>query len=326
MARKSLKERIDDSLLEMQEHQKRHDALLAQYNAQEEKARTHRLCKHGGYVEKHLLELKTLTDKQFYTYVEKVMQTPFATRILAELAAVGVIIAEATPANNTVQGGGTAVPKPAAATAQGNATPTPKPAAAAYRAAELLRSEYDGREHDYTRKRGVIHKEILLPEHAPPEYADRAVLWNAVEKSETPKNAQLAREIELSLPIELTREQNIALVCEFVQRQFVSAGMCADVCVHDAKKGNPHAHVMLTMRPIEPDGTWGAKSRKEYILDSRGERIKLPSGEFKTRKICSVDWNEHTKAEEWRAAWGDAVNAALETGSILNQTGRRLPT
>ena len=132
MARKTLKERIEDSLLEMQEHQKRHDALLAQFNAQEEKARVHRFCCRGGYVEKHLPELKTLTDKQFYTYVEKVMQTPFATRILAELAAVGVIIAEATHANNAVQGGGTAVPKPAAATAQGNATPTPKPAAAAH--------------------------------------------------------------------------------------------------------------------------------------------------------------------------------------------------
>ena len=185
-------------------------------------------------------------------------------------------------------------------------------AKSAYRAAELIKSDYDGREHDYTRKRGVIHKEILLPEHAPLEYADRAVLWNAVEKAEKNDNAQLARELELALPVELTREQNIELAREFVQRHFVSVGMCADVCVHYAKKNNPHAHVMLTMRPFNEDGEWGAKSRKEYILNSRGERIKLPSGEFKTRKICSIDWNEQTKAEEWRAAWSDAVNAALE--------------
>ncbi|MCL1852817.1 MAG: MobA/MobL family protein [Peptococcaceae bacterium] len=185
-------------------------------------------------------------------------------------------------------------------------------AKAAYRAAELLKSDYDGREHDYTRKRGVVHKEILLPDHAPAEYADRTVLWNAVEKSETIKNAQLARELELALPVELTKEQNIALAHEFVKQHFVSAGMCADICVHYAKKNNPHAHVMLTIRPLDEHGEWGAKSRKEYILDRNGERIKLPSGEFKTRKICTIDWNEHTKAEEWRSAWGDAVNSALE--------------
>ena len=185
-------------------------------------------------------------------------------------------------------------------------------AKAAYRAAESLTSEHDGATHDYTRKRGVVHKEILLPGHAPPEYADRSVLWNAVEKSETPKNAQLAREVELSLPIELSREQNIALVREYIKRNFVEKGMVADVCVHDTGEGNPHAHVMLTMRPIEPDGSWGAKSKKEYILDNNGECIKLKSGEFKTRKICTVDWNEQTKAEEWREAWSNAVNAALE--------------
>ena len=130
--RKTLKEKIEESLLEMQEHQKRHDLLLAQYNEQEEKARTHRLCKRGGDVEKQLPELKTLTDKQFYTYVEKVMQTPFASRILAELAAVGEVIAEATPTDNTAQGGGAAAPKPAVATAQGNVTTAPKPVAAAH--------------------------------------------------------------------------------------------------------------------------------------------------------------------------------------------------
>ena len=185
-------------------------------------------------------------------------------------------------------------------------------AKAAYRAAELLKSEYDGGEHDYTRKRGVVHTEILLPDHAPAEYTDRSTLWNAVERAETMKNAQLSREVELALPIELSKEQNIALAHEFVKRQFVEQGMCADICVHDTRKGNPHAHVMLTMRPIEKNGEWGAKSRKEYILDRCGERIKLKNGEYKTRKICTVDWNDQTKAEEWRAAWADAVNAALE--------------
>ena len=111
-------------------------------------------------------------------------------------------------------------------------------AAAAYRAGEAITNEYDGITHDYTRKGGIVHTEILLPDHAPAEFADRAVLWNAVEKIERYKTAQLAREIEIALPVELTREQNISLLRKYVMEQFVSAGMCADVCVHDKDDGN----------------------------------------------------------------------------------------
>jgi hypothetical protein len=152
----------------------------------------------------------------------------------------------------------------------------------------------------------------MLPENAPPEYTDRTILWNAVEKSEPNSNAQLAREIEVSLPVELTREQNISLAREYVKRHFVEQGMCADLCVHDTGVGNPHAHIMLTMRPFETNGMWGAKSKKEYILDNNGERIRLKNGEFKTRKICTIDWNDRDKAEVWRSAWANTVNAALE--------------
>ena len=120
-------------------------------------------------------------------------------------------------------------------------------AAAAYRAAEKIKNEYDGVTHDYTRKRGVIFKEIMLPEHAPPEYKDRAVLWNAVEKSERYCTAQLAREVEIALPVEFTELQNRAIVRSFVQKHFVDKGMCADICIHANKKGNPHAHIMLTL-------------------------------------------------------------------------------
>ena len=182
---------------------------------------------------------------------------------------------------------------------------------AAYRAGEKIKNEYDGQTHDYTRKPEIVYKEILLPDHAPREYADRAVLWNAVERVEKAKNAQLAREFELALPVELSREQNISLALEYVKKHFVSVGMCADVCIHDKGEGNPHAHVMLTLRPINEDGTWGAKSRKEYILDDKGERIRLKSGEYKSRKVNSVDWNEQTKAEEWRQGWADTVNKYL---------------
>ena len=196
-------------------------------------------------------------------------------------------------------------------------------AAAAYRAAEIIQSEYNGVTHDYTRKRGVVHTEILLPEYAPEEYSNRAVLWNAVEMSERNSNAQLAREIEISLPAELTQEQNIALAREYVQRNFVNKGMCADVCIHDKNDGNPHAHIMLTMRPFNEDGTWAAKSKKEYILDDNGDRIMLKSGAFKTRKIYTVDWNEQTKAEEWRSAWADTVNKYFEQNNIADRIDHR---
>ena len=111
-------------------------------------------------------------------------------------------------------------------------------AAAAYRAAEFIKNEYNGIASDYTHKGGVVHKEILLPENAPPEYADRAVLWNAVEMGERYKTAQLAREIEIALPSELTLEQNIALARRYVKENFVNVGMCADLCVHDKEDGN----------------------------------------------------------------------------------------
>ncbi len=185
-------------------------------------------------------------------------------------------------------------------------------AAAAYRAGELIKNERDGVTHDYTRKRGIIHTEILLPDNAPSECRDRAVLWNAVEKTERAHNAQLAREIEVALPKELTAIQHRILVRDYVKQNFVAAGMCADICIHDKGDGNPHAHIMLTLRPFEPSGAWGAKSKKEYILDANGERIRLPSGEYKSRKIPATDWNEQTKAEEWRAAWAETANLYLE--------------
>ena len=147
-------------------------------------------------------------------------------------------------------------------------------AAAAYRAGEKIANEYDGITHDYTRKGGVVHSEILLPTHAPTEYENRSVLWNAVEQIEKVKNSQLAREIEFALPVELTREQNILLIRDYVNQHFISVGMCADVCVHDKNDGNPHAHIMLTMRPFEPDGFWGNKQKKEYIFDKHGEKLR----------------------------------------------------
>ena len=185
-------------------------------------------------------------------------------------------------------------------------------AAAAYRAGEKITNDFDGETHDYTRKGGVVHTEILLPDHAPADFSDRAVLWNAVEKIEKAKNAQLARKIELALPAELTREQIISLVREYVKKHFVAAGMCADICVHDTGGGNPHAHVMLTMRPFEESGEWGAKQKKEYILDGDGNKIyDRKKRQYKCKSVPATDWNDQTKAEEWRAAWAQICNQHL---------------
>ena len=184
-------------------------------------------------------------------------------------------------------------------------------AAAAYRSGEKLTNEWDGLTHDYTKKGGVVHSEILLPAHAPPAFSDRSTLWNSVELSEKSNNAQLAREVEIALPVELSREEQTRLVREYCSSQFVSKGMIADFNLHDTVGGNPHAHILLTMRPLDEKGAWLPKSKKEYVLDENGERIRLPSGRYKTRKVDLVDWNNRENAEVWRRAWADLANEFL---------------
>ena len=119
-----------------------------------------------------------------------------------------------------------------------------------------MTNEWDGKIHDYTRKRGVVYTEIMLPENAPKEFLDRSALWNSVEMAEKSSDAQLAREIEIALPKELNREEQLKLIRAYVRDTFVNAGMCADFALHDKGDGNPHVHIMLTLRPLNPDGTW----------------------------------------------------------------------
>ena len=196
-------------------------------------------------------------------------------------------------------------------------------AVAAYRSGKKLTNQYDGIIHDYTRKGGITHTEILLPSHAPPEFSDRNTLWNSVEKIEKTKNSQLARENEIAIPKELSAEQQIELVRQYINDNFVSVGMCADFAIHDKKDGNPHAHIMLTMRPLEQNGEWGAKSKKEYITDKNCERVKLKNGNYKTKKINTVDWNEQDKAELWRSAWAELANKYLEQTAIPERIDHR---
>jgi ATP-dependent exoDNAse (exonuclease V) alpha subunit len=182
-------------------------------------------------------------------------------------------------------------------------------AAASYRSGERIRNEYDSITHDYTKRRGavgssayrsgdklhdseiiydytrkqdIVHSEIMLPAHAPSEYFDRSTLWNNVEKCEKARNARTAREVVVALPNELSQEQNIELVLDYVQRNFVEKGMCADINIHAGhiheRKGeqypfenltiqqeNPHAHIMLTVRPINQDGSWGRNVKKNIF-------------------------------------------------------------
>ena len=196
-------------------------------------------------------------------------------------------------------------------------------AAAAYRSGEKLTNEWDGMTHDYTRKGGVVHTEILLPPNAPPSFSDRSTLWNSVELYEKAGNAQLAREIDAALPIELSREEQIRLVREYCSSQFVSRGMCVDYAIHDTGKGNPHCHIMLTMRPLDERGAWAAKSQKEYDLDENGERIRLPSGRYKTHKVDLTGWNDKGNALLWRKAWADISNAYLERAGSRSRIDHR---
>lgn len=185
-------------------------------------------------------------------------------------------------------------------------------AAAAYRSGESLTNQWDGHRHDYTSKGGIVYSEILLPNNAPADFTDRSVLWNSVEKVEKSRNAQLAREIEVALPVELNQQAQIALIRSYVQDNFVSAGMCADFAIHDKNDGNPHAHIMLTIRPFNEDKTWASKCRKEYLTNDQGQRIPDGKNGYKSRRVDITDWNSRDKAEAWRAAWAEYANRALE--------------
>ena len=186
-------------------------------------------------------------------------------------------------------------------------------ASAAYRSGEKLYSEYYGEYSDYIRKGGVICSEILLPSHAPPEYADRETLWNAVEKAERGKKAQLAYSFDIALQNEFSIQENIDLARQFLLEQFVSRGMIVDFAVHqpDTEDGgisNPHFHVMCPIRPLDENGKWGNKQQREYLLDENGERIRDEAGNYVFNAVPTTDWGSPETLEHWREAWADLCN------------------
>lgn len=141
-------------------------------------------------------------------------------------------------------------------------------------------NDYDGVQHDYTRKQGLIWQKVFLPENAPKEWEDRAVLWNAVEASEKTKDSRLAREFVVALPIEIPQSWR-AILSDYIRKQFVAEGMCADVCIHDTDGHNPHAHIMVTVRPLDENGHWQYKTEKEYLCVRGGEERGFTASEYK---------------------------------------------
>ena len=218
-------------------------------------------------------------------------------------------------------------------------------AAAAYRSGTKIVDDELGKTHDYTRKGGVAFSEILLCVNAPSKYSDRQTLWNEVQKIEKQKNAQLCREVEVALPIEFSRNEQIEVVREYIKKNFTDKGMIADWSLHDKSDGNPHAHILLTMRPLKTNGEWGAKRKDRYALDENGNKIpiidvltnkqKIGAGGRKMWERISVpttDWNDQTKAEEWRKSWADICNehlkgqAHIDHRSYARQGKKQLPT
>lgn len=199
-------------------------------------------------------------------------------------------------------------------------------ASAAYISGEKIKNEWDGVTHDYTRKQGVISKEIFLSDHAPKEYKDRKTLWNSVELFEKNSNAQLARNFIISLPKELSIEENKKMIEEYIQTNFVKEGMIVDLAIHDeSREGNQniHAHIMTIVRPINEDGTWGQKSKKEYILDEKGEKILNKNGKPKTRKVELTTWNDKVNVEKWRENFSDLCNKYLERAGAEKRVDHR---
>ena len=178
-------------------------------------------------------------------------------------------------------------------------------AAAAYRVAERIEDRRTGLTFDYAARGGVDHTEILAPDHAPDWVRDRSELWNRVEESETRKNSQVAREVRVALPDELTHAERVELVREFVRSQFVDRGMVADIALHapgrEGDERNHHAHILLTTREIDAEGS-------------------VPGGGFTTK---NRDWNKVEVLEGWREAWARDSNAALERAGLEDRVDHR---
>ena len=201
-------------------------------------------------------------------------------------------------------------------------------AAAAYRSGTKLEDHELGTVSDYSKKKGIAFSEIALPANAPKEYADREVLWNAVQEVEKSKDAQLCREFEIALPKELSLVEQIELVRTFA-KSLVNEGMIADYSIHDKNDGNPHVHILTTMRGIADNGKWMSKQKKIYSLDESGNKIpiidkkngqqKISNGrrQWKRETLLDTPWNSREQLLTWRKRWSDICNEAIDKKNAL---------
>src|SRR5699024_8580757 len=195
-------------------------------------------------------------------------------------------------------------------------------ASASYRSGEKLYSERYNQTNFYAREVKPVAF-ILTPEHAPAYASNREKLWNAVERVEKSANAQLAREFNIALPIELNHAEQEDLVREYVQENFVSRGMVADVAIHRDDENNPHFHLMTTIRPFNPDGSWGKRSTKIYLLDEKGNKEKTENGHVRSRKEYTTDWNDKATFSQWRKNWADVTNKFLERNGFSDRISEK---
>ncbi|MBA3078672.1 MobQ family relaxase [Lactiplantibacillus plantarum] len=195
-------------------------------------------------------------------------------------------------------------------------------ASAAYRSGEKLFNNQEGRHYFYARS-VMPESFILTPKNAPEWAGDREKLWNEVEKNDRKSNSRYAKEFNVALPVELSESEQKELLTKYVQENFVDQGMVADVAIHRDHPDNPHAHVMLTNRPFNPDGSWGLKAKTQYIKDENGKQLLTKSGFPKQRKIWLVDWDKKEKINEWRKNWALSVNQFLAQKNIPDRISEK---
>ena len=195
-------------------------------------------------------------------------------------------------------------------------------ASAAYRSGEKLFDDKEGRHYFYARS-VMPESFILTPKNAPEWAGNREQLWNEVEKKDRKSNSRYAKEFNVALPVELSESEQKELLTKYVQENFVDQGMVADVAIHRDHQDNPHAHVMLTNRPFNPDGSWGLKAKTQYIKDENGKQLLTKSGFPKQRKIWLVDWDKKEKINEWRKNWALSVNQFLAQKNIPDRISEK---
>ena len=196
-------------------------------------------------------------------------------------------------------------------------------ASAAYRSGEKLFDQKEGRSYFYARS-VMPESFILTPKNAPAWASDREKLWNEVERKDRRANSRYAKEFNVALPVELSEDEQKELLTKYVQENFVDEGMVADVAIHRDHPDNPHAHVMLTNRPFNPDGTWGLKSKRENILDENGNKTYTGNSRFpRSRKVWLVDWDKKEKINQWRHNWAVSVNQVLEQKNIPDRISEK---